>query len=94
MKGLRYNMMKVDESMFPIFEREAMQAATSAANLRKKGGCSWCRIAEKHHLRFECVQVDNDGHIAEQAARTLIADFCPKCGRFLSHQFKWAAEAD
>ena len=66
------------------YQQEAVVLALEA--LREKAererGCEWCKIG----LRFECYLVDDDGHTAsiqDHVVQTVIADFCPICGKRL-----------
>lgn len=49
-------------------------------NAQEKEPCGWC----KHKLRFECYLIDDDGYTASiknNIVQTVIAEFCPMCGR-------------
>lgn len=45
--------------------------------------CVWCHI--KGYERFECIPIDDDGHslVYDHMVQGCIADYCPKCGRWL-----------
>ena len=45
--------------------------------------CGWCHIEK--YSRFECVPIDDDGHslVIDNMIQSCIADYCPKCGRWL-----------
>lgn len=45
-------------------------------------GCAWCN----KNLRFECYLIDDEGHTASienNVVQTVIAEFCPMCGKRL-----------
>jgi hypothetical protein len=65
--------------------QETMETAlaTLRAEQERNNGCEWCNT----ELRFECYLIDDDGHTASienNVVQTIIADYCPVCGRLLT----------
>jgi hypothetical protein len=66
-------------NMIHFVERQQIE------NRGKPFPCGWCGQG----LRFECYLIDDDGNTAsidENIVQTVIAKYCPECGRELGAQ--------
>ena len=72
--------------MVGLSENDKLITEAREEKQEREKGCAWCN----KNLRFECYLIDDEGHTASienNVVQTVIAEFCPVCGRQLKEEY-------